>query len=80
MSTLPRREKPAREAIEVEVGDFSHDRIYPDLNPELVGEEKLPTEEEYYANLAQRELAWQEEQEEQDKAADKYYSGEFAFE
>ena len=65
MSNLPRREKVIRESIDVEVGDFSHDRLYPDLNPELVGNDVCVTEDEYYDQLAAEEVSYQKEREEQ---------------
>ena len=69
MSNLPRRDKEPRDFIDVPVGDFSHDRLYPDLNPELCGSErKVPTEEEYYAMLADQALAIEAEREENDRA------------
>ena len=81
MSTLPRRESSTREAIEVDVGDFSHDRIYPDLNPELVGEENLLTEDEYYSQMAANEVQYQREREAQDILEQNAFAdGSYAFE
>ena len=46
MSDLPRRKKSNEECIVVDVGDFSSDRLYPDLNPEFFDDVQSDTEDD----------------------------------